>query len=63
MDNRIVIYYPEQQYQTQSFTAILQGLMGLLMLAAMAAFVFSQMKKAWKGEEIEPPQASVFKIG
>ncbi len=65
MDNRVVVYYPyeTQQYQPQTFTAILQALMGLLMLAAMGAFVFSQMRKAWKGEEVQPPQASVFKIG
>jgi hypothetical protein len=65
MNDRVVVYYPyeSQQYQPQTFLAVLQALMGLMMLVAMGVFVFSQMKKAWRGEEVEPPQASVFKIG
>jgi hypothetical protein len=58
-----VTQYPQQyqtsyyaaQYQPLFWTAVLEGLIGVTVLAAMAAWAFSLVRKAFKGEEVEFP--------
>jgi len=47
-------YYPVQ-YQAMQWQGILGTLMGVAMLVAMAAWAFSLVKKAFKGEEVKFP--------
>ena len=48
------VYYPVQ-YQAMQWQGILGTLMGIAVLIAMAAWSFSQVKKAFKGEEVKYP--------
>jgi len=48
------VYYPAQ-YQAMQWQGILGTLMGVAMLVAMAAWAFSLVKKAFKGEEVKFP--------
>ena len=43
------------QYQAAQWQGIMGTLMGVAMLVAMAAWAFSQVKKAFKGEEVKFP--------
>ena len=47
--------YTTMQYQALQWEGILGGLMGVLMLVALAAWAFSLVKKAFKGEEVKFP--------
>jgi uncharacterized membrane protein len=48
------VYYPAQ-YQAMQWQGILGTLMGVAVLVAMAAWAFSLVKKAFKGEEVKFP--------
>ena len=48
------VYYPVK-YQAMQWQGILGTLMGIAVLIAMAAWAFSQVKKAFKGEEVKYP--------
>ena len=55
-------YYPQQyyeyspaQYQAMQWQGIMGTLMGVAMLIATAAWSFSLVKKAFKGEEVKFP--------
>ena len=48
-------YYTPAEYQVAQWQGVLGTLMGLVMLVAMAAWAFSQVKKAFKGEEVKYP--------
>ena len=47
--------YNTCQYQAAQWQGIMGTLMGVAMLIAMAAWAFSQVKKAFKGEEVKYP--------
>ncbi len=47
--------YSPAQYQALQWEGIMGGLMGVLMLVALAAWAFSLVKKAFKGEEVKFP--------
>ena len=47
--------YSPPQYQAMQWQGILGTLMGVAMLVAMAAWAFSLVKKAFKGEEVKFP--------
>jgi len=47
--------YSPAQYQAMQWQGILGTLMGVAMLVAMAAWAFSLVKKAFKGEEVKFP--------
>ncbi len=47
--------YNTYQYQAAQWQGIMGTLMGVAMLVAMAAWAFSQVKKAVKGEEVKFP--------
>ena len=58
MNQYPVEYYPpmtEAQYQAMQWQGVLGTLMGVAMLVAMAAWAFSLVKKAFKGEEVKFP--------
>jgi len=48
-------YYTSAEYQVAQWQGVLGTLMGIVMLVAMAAWAFSQVKKAVKGEEVKYP--------
>lgn len=48
-------YYSPAQYQTQQWEGILGALMGIAILVAIAAWAFSLVRKAFKGEEVPFP--------
>jgi hypothetical protein len=48
-------YYTPAEYQAAQWQGLLGTLMGIVMLVAMAAWAFSQVKKAFKGEEVKYP--------
>jgi len=55
-------YYPQQyyeytpaQYQAMQWQGVMGTLMGVVILIAMAAWAFSLVKKAFKGEEVKFP--------
>jgi Na+/H+ antiporter NhaC len=47
--------YSPAQYQAMQWQGILGTLMGIAVLIVMAAWAFSQVKKAFKGEEVKYP--------
>jgi uncharacterized membrane protein len=47
--------YSSVQYQALQWQGILGTLMGIAVLVAMAAWAFSLVKKAFKGEEVKFP--------
>jgi uncharacterized membrane protein len=47
--------YTPAQYQAMQWQGIVGTLMGVAMLVAMAAWAFSLVKKAFKGEEVKFP--------
>jgi hypothetical protein len=47
--------YTPAQYQAMQWQGIVGTLMGVAMLVAMAAWAFSLVKKAFKGEEVQFP--------
>jgi len=47
--------YCPAQYQAMQWQGILGTLMGVAVLVAMAAWAFSLVKKALKGEEVKYP--------
>jgi len=47
-------YYPVQ-YQATQWQGILGTLMGVAMMVAMAAWAFSLVRKAFRGEEVKFP--------
>lgn len=47
-------YYPAQ-YQAMQWQSIFTVLIGVAILAAMGAWAFSLVKKAFKGEEVKFP--------
>ncbi len=48
-------YYTPAEYQAAQWQGFLGTLMGIVMLVAMAAWAFSQVKKAFKGEDVKYP--------
>jgi hypothetical protein len=48
-------YYSPTQYQSMQWQGILGTLMGIAVLVAMAAWAFSLLRKAFKGEEVKFP--------
>ena len=48
-------YYTLAEYQTAQWQGVLGTLMGVAVLVAMAAWAFSLVKKAIKGEEVKYP--------
>lgn len=48
-------YYTPAQYQTMQWQGILGALMGVAIFVGMAAWAFSLVRKALKGEEVEFP--------
>ncbi len=48
-------YYSQTQYQVMQWQGILGTLMGIAILVAMAAWAFSLVRKAFKGEEVKFP--------
>ena len=48
-------YYSPAEYQAMQWQGILGTLMGVVMLVAMGAWAFSQVRKAFKGEEVKYP--------
>ena len=48
-------YYSPSQYQSLQWQGILGTLMGIAVLVAMAAWAFSLVRKAFKGEEVKFP--------
>ena len=48
-------YYSLAQYQATQWQSIFTVLMGVAILIAMAAWAFSLVKKAFKGEEVKYP--------
>jgi hypothetical protein len=45
-------YYPNQ-YQPAFWQALIAGIVDLIIIAAMAAWAFSLIKKSLKGEEVK----------
>ncbi|QBX63322.1 cytosine permease [Dehalococcoides mccartyi] len=48
-------YYTPAEYQAAQWQGVLGTLMGVAVLVAMAAWAFSLVKKAIKGEEVKYP--------
>ena len=48
-------YYTLAEYQAAQWQGVLGTLMGVAVLIAMAAWAFSLVKKAIKGEEVKYP--------
>lgn len=48
-------YYNPSEYQALQWQGVLGTLMGVAMLIAMAAWAFSLVRKAFKGEEVKYP--------
>ena len=48
-------YYSPAQYEVMQWQGILGTLMGIAILVAMAAWAFSLVRKAFKGEEVKVP--------
>ena len=48
-------YYSPSHYQAMQWQGTLGTLMGVVMLVAMVAWAFSQVRKAFKGEEVKFP--------
>jgi hypothetical protein len=48
-------YYTSSDYQVLQWQGVLGTLMGVVILVAMAAWAFSLVKKAIKGEEVKYP--------
>lgn len=48
-------YYTPEEYRAMQWQGVLGTLMGVAMLVAMAAWAFSLVKKAFKGEEVKFP--------
>ena len=48
-------YYTPAQYQAAQWQSILGALMGIAVFVGMAAWAFSLVRKALKGEEVEFP--------
>ncbi|APH11895.1 cytosine permease [Dehalococcoides mccartyi] len=48
-------YYTLAEYQAAQWQGVLGTLMGVAVLVAMAAWAFSLVKKAIKGEEVKYP--------
>jgi hypothetical protein len=48
-------YYTQAEYQVAQWQGVLGTLMGVAVLIAMAAWAFSLVKKAIKGEEVKYP--------
>ena len=46
-------YYNPAQYQPQFWQVLIAGAMDILILIALGAWVFSLMKKAFRGEEVK----------
>jgi hypothetical protein len=55
MNDYPVEYYDPYQYQVMQWQGILGALMGVAMLVAVAAWAFSLVRKAFKGEEVSFP--------
>ena len=57
MNEYLPQYYPYSpaQYQALQWEGIMGDLMGVVMLIALAAWAFSLVKKAFKGEEVKFP--------
>ncbi len=55
--NQYPQYYPytTTQYLAMQWEGILGALMGVAIMVAMAAWAFSLVKKAFKGEEVKFP--------
>ncbi|AQY72692.1 cytosine permease [Dehalococcoides mccartyi] len=51
----IPAYYTPAEYQTAQWQGVLGTLMGVAILVAMAAWAFSLVRKAIKGEEVKYP--------
>jgi uncharacterized membrane protein len=51
----IPTYYTPAEYQAMQWQGVLGTLMGVATLIAMAAWAFSLVKKAFKGEEVKFP--------
>ena len=48
-------YYAPAQYQAMQWQGILDAIIGVAIMVAMAAWAFSLVKKAFKGEEVKFP--------
>ena len=48
-------YYPAAQYWTTQFEELIPIVVGIATMIAVAAWAFSLMKKAFKGEEVKFP--------
>ena len=48
-------YYTQAEYQAAQWQGVLGTLMGVTVLIAMAAWAFSLVRKAFKGEEVKYP--------
>ena len=48
-------YYTPAEYQAAQWQGVIGTLMGVAILVAMAAWAFSLVKKALKGEEVKYP--------
>lgn len=48
-------YMTVQEYQAQSFAAVIEVAVSLAILVSVGLFVFSQIRGAMKGEEVRPP--------
>ena len=47
--------YPASAPQPQFWPELVAVMIDILILISLASWVFSQAKKAWRGEEIEKP--------
>jgi len=45
--------YPSESYQPQFWAAIVGGVIDIVIMIALAAWAFSLVKKAFRGEEVE----------
>jgi uncharacterized membrane protein len=48
-------YYPAAQYWTTQFEELIPIVVGIATMIAVAAWAFSLLKKAFKGEEVKFP--------
>jgi hypothetical protein len=48
-------YYSPAQYQALQWQGILDAVIGVAIMVAMAAWAFSLVKKAFKGDEVKFP--------
>ncbi len=47
--------YPPAQFQAMQWPGILDAVIGIAIMVAMAAWAFSLVKKSFKGEEVKFP--------